>query len=220
MNRLLFEKTGDAVYISHLDLMRIFQRAFKRADIMIWHSQGFSPRAYVSIALPLSVGYSSDCELLEFTLNEGMAPEDVPSHMNETMPEGIHVVECYPIETPLKRLAEIDWTLIMEYDNGVPEHAVAEIQALLGQESLVIQKKSKKSKKGYTEIDLIPMIHLWEMTPEAGCITVHARLMAQNPGLNPSIVIDTIRNLRPDAAPDFVRYHRNEIYDGEGKVFR
>ena len=44
MNRLLFEKTGDAVYISHLDLMRIFQRAFKRADIMIWHSQGFSPR--------------------------------------------------------------------------------------------------------------------------------------------------------------------------------
>ena len=50
MNRLLFEKTGDAVYLSHLDLMRVFQRAFKRADIMIWHSQGFSPRAYVSIA--------------------------------------------------------------------------------------------------------------------------------------------------------------------------
>ena len=59
MNRLLFEKTGDAVYLSHLDLMRVFQRAFKRADIMIWHSQGFSPRAYVSIALPLSVGASS-----------------------------------------------------------------------------------------------------------------------------------------------------------------
>ena len=56
MNRLLFEKTGDAVYLSHLDLMRIFQRAFRRADILIWHSQGFSPRAYVSIALPLSVG--------------------------------------------------------------------------------------------------------------------------------------------------------------------
>ena len=55
MNRLLFEKTGDAVYLSHLDLMRVFQRAFKRADIMIWHSQGFSPRAYVSIALCPSV---------------------------------------------------------------------------------------------------------------------------------------------------------------------
>lgn len=219
-DRLLFSKTGRAKYISHLDLMRTFQRAFARAGISIRHTEGFNPHPFVSIALPLSVGYSSDCELLEFTLNEGMAPEDVPAHMNETMPEGIHVVECYPIETPLKRLAEIDWTLVMEYDNGVPEHAVAEIQALLGQESLVIQKKSKKAKKGYTEIDLIPMIHLWEMTPEAGCITVHARLMAQNPGLNPSIVMDTIRNLCPDAAPDFVRYHRNEIFDGEGKVFR
>ena len=143
-HRLRFTKSGRACYISHLDLMATFQRVFTRAEVPIWQTQGFNKHAYVSIALPLSVGYSSDCELLEFTLNEGMAPEDVPSHMNETMPEGIHVVECYPIETPLKRLAEIDWTLIMEYDNGVPEHAVAEIQALLGQESLVIQKKSKK----------------------------------------------------------------------------
>ena len=71
MNRLLFEKTGDAVYLSHLDLMRIFQRAFRRADILIWHSQGFSPRAYVSIALPLSVGVESRCEILDFEIEDG-----------------------------------------------------------------------------------------------------------------------------------------------------
>ena len=70
MNRLLFEKTGDAVYLSHLDLMRIFQRAFRRADILIWHSQGFSPRAYVSIALPLSVGVESRCEILDPQIHE------------------------------------------------------------------------------------------------------------------------------------------------------
>ena len=63
MNRLLFEKTGDAVYLSHLDLMRIFQRAFRRADILIWPSQGFSPRAYVSIALPLSVSETASRDL-------------------------------------------------------------------------------------------------------------------------------------------------------------
>ena len=67
MNRLLFEKAGDAVYLSHLDLMRVFQRAFRRADIMIWHSQGFSPRAYVSIALPLPVGSESCCEIKKWT---------------------------------------------------------------------------------------------------------------------------------------------------------
>ena len=52
MPRLLFEKTGNAVWISHLDLMRVFQRAFRRGGILIRHSQGYSPKAHVSIALP------------------------------------------------------------------------------------------------------------------------------------------------------------------------
>ena len=219
-NRLLFSKTGRACYISHLDLMATFQRVFLRAGVPIWQTQGFNKHAYVSIALPLSVGYSSDCEILEFNLDEGMGMDLVPAHMNACMPEGIHVSQCYAIETPLKRLAEIAWSITMEYDGGVPATAVTEIEALLGQEALVIQKKSKKAKKGYTEIDLIPMIHRWEMAPEENRIRVHARLMAQNPGLNPSIVVDTIRAQCPGAAPDFVRYHRNEVFDGDGKVFR
>lgn len=117
------------------------------------------------LALPLSVGYSSDCEILEFNLDEGMAMDEVPARMNACMPEGIRVLQCYAIETPIKKLAQIDWTVTMEYDNGVPEGAVQEIAALLGRESLVIQKKSKKAKKGYTELDLIPMITSGRMTP-------------------------------------------------------
>ena len=96
MNRLLFEKTGDAVYLSHLDLMRVFQRAFKRADIMIWHSQGFSPRAYVSIALPLPVGSESVCEILDFEIQDGSVDlAKLPALLNRTMPAGIRVLEAY-----------------------------------------------------------------------------------------------------------------------------
>ena len=218
--RLLFTKNGRACYISHLDLMATFQRVFLRAEVPIWQTQGFNKHAYVSIVLPLSVGYSSDCEILEFILGEGMDPSEVPERMNACMPEGIRVLRCYPIERPIKRLATIDWTVVMEYDQGVPDRAVEQIQTLLSRESLVIRKKSKKAKRGYTEIDLIPMIRLWEMAPEAGQIRVHARLMAQNPGLNPSIVVDTIRAQCPEAAPDFVRYHRNEILDENGEIFR
>ena len=65
-DRLLFSKTGRAKYISHLDLMRTFQRAFFRSGIQIRHTEGFNPHPFVSIALPLSVGYSSQCEILEF----------------------------------------------------------------------------------------------------------------------------------------------------------
>ena len=90
MNRLLFEKRGDAVYLSHLDLMRVFQRAFKRAGILIWHSQGFSPRAYVSIALPLPVGMESRCEILDFEIEDGSVElSGLPARLNAVLPAGI-----------------------------------------------------------------------------------------------------------------------------------
>ena len=74
-NRLRFSKTGRAKYISHLDLMRTFQRAFLRAGIEITHTEGFNPHAFVSIPLPLSVGFASQFEVLEFELRGGA--EDV-----------------------------------------------------------------------------------------------------------------------------------------------
>ena len=65
-HRLAFSKADTAKFISHLDLMRTFQRSFLRAGIAIKHTEGFNPHPFVSIALPLSVGYSSQCEILEF----------------------------------------------------------------------------------------------------------------------------------------------------------
>ncbi len=62
---LAFSKADTAKFISHLDLMRTFQRSFLRAGIAIKHTEGFNPHAFVSIPLPLSVGFSSGCEVLE-----------------------------------------------------------------------------------------------------------------------------------------------------------
>jgi hypothetical protein len=70
MDRILFEKTGKAVWMSHLDTMRLMQRAFRRAGVLLHHSQGYTPHAYVSMPLPLSVGMESLCEILEYELDE------------------------------------------------------------------------------------------------------------------------------------------------------
>ena len=64
--RLLFTKEAQASYISHLDTMRTFQRVFPRAELHLKHSNGFHPHPIISIVLPLPVGQSSDCELLDF----------------------------------------------------------------------------------------------------------------------------------------------------------
>lgn len=219
-NRLLFAKEGRACYISHLDLMATFQRAFLRAGVEIWQTQGFNRHSYVSIALPLSVGYSSSCEILEFNLESDMPYAEVVSRMNRALPEGIRVLDCYGTKIPLKKIQYLDWTVVLEYDSGVPEGAEDAFRGLLNQESCVIQKKSKKSKKGYTELDIIPMIRSWTLEAGEGTLTWNVVILAQNPGLNPSIVIDTLSRLSPEAVPDFVRYHRNEVYGETGEVFR
>ena len=162
-DRLLFSKTGRAKYISHLDLMRTFQRAFARANIQIKHTEGFNPHPFVSIALPLSVGYSSQCEILEFGLMGDTPYDQVPQRLTAAMPEGIVIHQCYPAQRKLKELASINYIMNFEYSEGRPQEAEPAMQALLNQESLVVQKKSNKSKKGYTEVDLIPLIRGWNL---------------------------------------------------------
>ena len=172
-DRLLFSKTGRAKYISHLDLMRTFQRAFTRAGIEIKHTQGFHKHPFVSIALPLSLGYSSQCEILEFGLVGGATAEEVPA-----------------------------------------------MRELLSRESLVMQKKSNKSKKGYTEVDLIPLIKGFNLECQSDTLTLDAVLCAQNPGLNPELIRAAFCQAYPEYAPDFVTFHRREVLDIDGKPFR
>ena len=95
MPRLLFEKKGNAIWISHLDLMRVFQRAFKRAGLPLTHTQGYNPRPSVSIALPLSVGVESVCELLDFELEESFSCEEICEGLNQTLIEGVSVLQVY-----------------------------------------------------------------------------------------------------------------------------
>ena len=219
-DRLLFSKTGRAKYISHLDLMRTFQRAFARAGIAIKHTEGFNPHPFVSIALLLSVGYSSQCEILEFGLLEGTSYDEVPARLTAAMPEGIVIHECYPAERKLKELAGINYIMNFEYSEGRPQAAEPAIRELLTRDSLVVKKKSNKSKKGYTEVDLIPLIRSLHLECQSDTMTLDAVLSAQNPGLNPELIRSVFCEEYPEFAPDFVTFHRREVLDADGKVFR
>lgn len=219
-DRLLFSKTGRAKYISHLDLMRTFQRAFARAGIGIKHTEGFHPHPFVSIALPLSVGYSSQCEILEFGLVGGAEADEVPGRLTAAMPEGIVVHRCYPGERKLKELARVNYIVNFEYPEGRPQEAEPALGELLNRESLVVKKKSNKAKAGFTQVDLIPLIHSWNLECQSDTMTLDAVLSAQNPGLNPELLRASFCEAYPQFAPDFVTFHRREVLDGEGRAFR
>ena len=218
-HRLLFAKSGRARYISHLDLMRTFQRAFFRADIPIKHTEGFNPHAFVSIALPLSVGFSSECEILEFGLLDGVGEDEVPARLNAALPEGITIHKCYKAERPIKQLTHLNYIITFTYETGAPFGVEKAIKSLLSRESVVVRKKSKKAKTGFTEVDLIPLIRSWHVEGRRDTLMVDVVLAAQNPGLNPELIRAAFCEEFPDFAPDFVSFHRKKALDAEGKQF-
>ena len=215
--RLLFAKTGRARFISHLDLMRTFQRAFLRAGIPIKHTEGFNPHAFVSIALPLSVGYSSRCEILEFGLLEGTPMEAVPARLNAALPEGIEVLECYDAQRPVKALTWVDYAVTLEYDRPVAGQAAAALTELLGRESLVVRKKSKKAKSGFVDVDLIPLIRSHELDVKENTIMLSILVKAQNPGLNPALLLEALPS---ELQPDFTSFARQAVLEENGDDFR
>ncbi len=212
MHRVAFSKADTAKFISHLDLMRTFQRSFLRAGISIKHTEGFNPHAFVSIPLPLSVGFSSACEVLECQVLN-LPLEEVPARLNAALPAGITVHRCYEGVRPVKELCYVNYIVTMEYEAGAPFGAESAIRDLLARECLVMEKHSKKAKSGKVEVDLIPLIHRATVEERRDTIALDLILRAQNPGLNPELVVEAIRTHCPDAAPDFVSFHRRAVLD-------
>ena len=215
MRRMLFEKTGTAIWMSHLDTMRLMQRAFRRAGVVLHHSQGYTPHAYVSILLPLSVGTESVCEIMEYELDADITitPED----MNAVLPDGVRVLRVYESDRKAKFLTELSVSLTMLYDNGVPEGAGQRINALLNGAELNVEKRTKR---GIEETDIRPMIRKTAFSVETDRIILTARISAQNPSLNPALLTAAVERYLPQDKPDFVRYRRLEVYDENGQVFR
>lgn len=211
MLRLLFEKKGNAVWISHLDLMRLFQRAFKRAGFCLTHTQGFNPRPSVSIAMPLSVGVESQCELLDFELeNQDVSCEEILEKLNSVLIDGVSVLKVYEHGKKLKELAFLECQVVLEYDAGVPKDAGLKIQELFGREEILVEKKSKN---GIAEQNIAPMIRSMSVLEQDRMVVLHAVVCCQNPSLNPMQLAAAVERHLPELAPNFSRCSRIEIFD-------
>ena len=219
MARLVFEKTGNAVWISHLDLMRLFQRAFKRAGLPLKHTQGFNPRPSVSIALPLSVGVESFCELLDFEIEGELPPmEEIRDRLNNALISGVKVISVSHGGKKLRDLSLLACEIYLEYDNGVGEEAVSKIRKLFSSEALLV---AKKSKNGPVEQNIIPMIKkLLVGQRDSNTICIEALICCQNPSMNPMQIAGAVSRYLPEVTADHSRCCRMEIYDSEIKVFR
>ena len=215
--RLRFAKEGRAIYISHLDLMRTMQRAFQRAGLSLKYSEGFNPHPILSILLPLSVGMQSVCELMDFQLTAEEDLSSMPEKLTEAMPEGIRVLEAYPEGRKVKELKWLRVSGALEYDAADLQTVRNGLQEFFAKESIVIRKKTKR---GEEESDIAPAIRSIGFQAEERCVALSAVISAQEPTLNPELLVSALSQLAPQLAPDFAEFTRLEVYDAAMKVFR
>lgn len=215
--RLRFEKTGRAVYISHLDLMHTMQRAFNRAGLPLKYSEGFNPHPQIAIALPLSVGTGSLCEIMDFKLKEETDLASLPERLTAVMPEGIRVLEAYE---PQRKVAELKWLQVegrFDFDERDPGEMAAALEEFYRQEAIVI---TKKTKRGMGETDIRPGIREIRFTPGGKEVNITSVISAQEPTINPELLAEALRQRRPELAPDFAKFTRIETYDAQMQVYR
>lgn len=219
MPRLLFEKKGNAVWISHLDIMRVFQRAFKRAGLPLKHTQGFNPRPSVSIALPLSVGIESSCELLDFELDAyDISCQEICSRLNSVLIDGVSVLDVYEQGRKIRELSLLQCYISLVYDNGVPDTAVTELEALFCRPSLIVPKKTKN---GIVDQDILPMIQNIAIdTVGKNTVVMNGVISCQNPTLNPAQLVLAVGRELPHLKPDFSKIRRVEVYNDKKEIFR
>lgn len=215
--RLRLTKTGRAVYISHLDLMRTMQRAFLRADMPLKYSEGFNPHAQISFALPLSLGTASVCELMDFKLNSYMAESEIVYRLNHSLPEGITALEVYPWETKFKHIKWLEVEGFFEYDDRSPAELMPAVTDFFARDNIVIEKKTKS---GLGNMDIAPTIRSIMFDCGKKTITLCATLSAQEPTMNPENLTAALHQLEPALAPDFASFTRKQIFDADMNIFR
>lgn len=199
---LKFTKTGNLRFISHLDVLRLFQRAFKRAEIKLNYSQGFNPHAKIGFAHPLSLGFESRAEYMDFETAFDNDTAELLEKLNGQMPEGMSLTECTSLKETGRTAAaaavtHADYRIVCRSAADEEEAAVwserervkRALDSFLGQGSIITTKYSKKKRRD-VETDIRPSIISFEQSEGTDSPELRMRLLTgSNGNLNPQVLM-------------------------------
>ena len=218
--RMKFAKEGRAKYISHLDLMHTMQRAMARCQMPLWFTEGFNQHAYVSVALPLSTGYSGECEFLDFNITSESVPVNAVEALNDVFPEGLRAIEIYPLADGGMKVGAIAWSqyrITWGFESPVPAGFIQDVRALFARPVVEILKKSKRGEKTVNMRDLMRDLTITEDGEDAVALVTTA---AGNDNMSPEYLTRAIRQYLPQYEIPFTAYHRMNVFTADGTPFR
>lgn len=204
-------------FVGHLDMMRYFQKAMRRANVKIRYSEGFSPHQIMSFAAPLGVGITSNGEYLDIEADEDDL-KSMTDRLNQVMVEGIEVLSCRKLQDSSKNAMSIvcaaDYTL--EFREGYQPKDLDEFFEKLiefyGQEQIFITKKTKKGQK---EMDLKPLIYQLRRNGEGIFMQVST---GSTDNIKPELVMEIFYQTEQWEYPKFTfQIQREEVYGQDSK---
>lgn len=205
---LEFSKSDEVKYVSHLDLVRMFGRAMRRAEINISFSNGFNPHPIMNFAHPLGVGISSECELIEIGVEGEISSDEFLNKLSKSMPEGFKLKKAKKSETksPFSELALAKYVIELE---GSFEN----LKGILDKKEIITEKKTKS---GVKEADVRPLIKSIEILSQTDSkTTLEVVLSCGGENMKPELFIKVIEEQGLGEAKSF-KIHRKALLKGDG----
>ncbi len=214
--RVKFKKTGAMKFIGHLDIMRYFQKALRRANIPVAFSGGFSPHMIMSFAAPLGVGVTSSGEYFDMELTESMPSAEMEQRLNETMVDGMRVISVREIpdnkaNACMSLVAAADYSIEFREGKAPEGNWKEKLQEFYQQNEITILRKTKRSEQ---ETDIRPWIYQLELRGDKIWMQL-SQGSVQN--LKPELVMEAFMNyLGQELQPFALLIHREEVYADKG----
>ncbi|HHV99912.1 MAG TPA: DUF2344 domain-containing protein [Clostridiaceae bacterium] len=191
--RIKFLRGEEVKYISHLDLMKVFERALRRARLPVAYSQGFNPHPEMIFGLPLSVGVTSEAEYADFGLEGNVSPADFMRRLNAQLPAGLKVLEAkkkFAKDNIMASITMASYRITVSAEGHFDREFLQEkINDFIERPTIIVKKETKSKVR---DVDIKPMIHqLCLGDSEEGTFTVNSLLSAgSSANLKPELLYD------------------------------
>lgn len=207
-----FNKEGLIRFISHLDLMRTFERAFRRADLPIAFTKGFNPRPKITFTPALSVGITSSSEYIDVEFYEDVSMHDVAFKLNRVLPEGIKITGVKQADEtlPLSMLNGAKYVVTVVLGEVNPEELKKGIDILSQQDEIIVERNTKSRKKFVNIAPFIYSLDLFNYDSDTADIFMSISV-GQQGSVAPRTVIRELERILAKKL-DVVSIHREEIF--------
>lgn len=217
--RIKFAKEGAMKFIGHLDIMRYFQRAIRRAGIDVAYSEGFSPHMIMSFANPLGVGLTSEAEYFDLVIRTAYPSQELIDRLNAVMVEGMRVLNVVQVpeekaSKAMSLVAAADYLVRFRYPETLPADWKEKFSTFMEQPSVTVTKKTKKGEK---EMDIRPLVYGWHFEEDGIFLQVSS---GSSDNLRPELVVEAFAKAYNLPLNEFsLLIHRKEVYAdlGDGK---